>query len=317
VEAGLVSAPSLAATRPHPSRLRVWFQAIRFFSFTASVVPILVGCAHAVDDGSFDPLLAAAMLLASVACHAGANLTNDYHDHARGIDTPSSLGPSKVIQQGLLAPAAVRRGMLVAFAGATLLGLVIVAATGWAVFWLALASLAVAYLYTGGPKPLGYVALGEVAVFLAMGPGMVLGAVYVLTGHLTATALIASLPVGCLVAAILHANNVRDVEPDRAAGKVTLATRLGRRAASREYAALVLGAYPSIVVLVVLEPTLWPTFLTLTTAPLARALVRAVYREREPRALNGVLRRTAGLHLRFGLLLAGGLLLAALLDRAW
>src|SRR3712207_4313898 len=92
-----------------PSRWRIWFQAVRFFSFTASAIPILAGSSLALVDREFDVLLFLVMLAASVACHAGANLANDYFDHVKGIDTPDSLGPSKVIQQQLLTPAEVRR----------------------------------------------------------------------------------------------------------------------------------------------------------------------------------------------------------------
>jgi 1,4-dihydroxy-2-naphthoate octaprenyltransferase len=299
----------------HPGSLRIWFQAIRFFSFTASVIPILVASALAWYDRSFNAGLAIAMLLASVACHAGANLANDYYDHLRGIDTPESLGPSKVIQQGLLTPRQVRRGMLLAFAIATGVGLAIVAVSGWPVFWLAMGCLAAAVLYTGGPKPLGYMALGELTVFLTMGPAMVVGGVYVLTGNVTTAAIIASVPIGCLVAVILHANNIRDIELDRAARKVTLATLLGRKAADVEYILLVSGAYLGAGALVATDAGLWPVLSVVATLPRAVGLVQSLRAALDPPSLNRVLRQTAGLHLRFGALLATGVALAALIDR--
>lgn len=298
-----------------PGTFRIWFQAIRFFSFTASVIPILVASALAWYDRAFNAGLAIAMLLASVACHAGANLANDYYDHRRGIDTDESLGPSKVIQQGLLKPRQVRRGMIVTFAIATGLGLLIVATTGWPVFWLAAASLAAAVLYTGGPKPLGYMALGELTVFLAMGPAMVVGGGYVLTGKVTQAAVIASLPIGCLVALILHANNIRDIELDRAANKVTLATLLGRRGADVEYMLLVGGAYLGVAALIASDPGLWPAAVVAVTLPRAVGLVQSLRIAQDPLSLNRVLRQTAGLHLRFGALLAAGITVAALLAR--
>ncbi len=294
------------------SRLKIWLQAVRVFSFTASVVPILVASALAIVDGVFDPLLGLVMLAASVGCHAGANLANDYHDHLNGIDTADSLGPSRAIQQGLLSPAQVRRGMLIAFTMATLLGLVVAAAAGWPVFALALVSLGAAYFYTGGPKPLGYVALGEVTVFLAMGIGMVVGAYYVFAHTVALTSVLAALPIPCLVSAILHANNIRDLEPDRFAGKVTLATLLGRRAANAEYALLVASAYAATLLLVAADRRLWPGLVALVTLPTAAALTRALSTATDSRVLNAVLRGTAGLHLRFGLLLTLGILVAAI-----
>ncbi|HKG24791.1 MAG TPA: 1,4-dihydroxy-2-naphthoate octaprenyltransferase [Thermomicrobiales bacterium] len=298
-----------------PSRWRIWFQAIRFFSFTASAIPILIGASLALVDREFDLLLFVVMLAASVACHAGANLANDYFDHVKGIDTEESLGPSKVIQQSLLTPAEVRRGMIVAFAIATALGLFIVAETGWPILALALASLGAAYFYTGGPKPLGYIALGEVTVLIFMGPVMIGGAYYVLAERLTWEVILASLPIGFLVAAILHANNIRDIELDRAAGKVTLATLLGRHWANIEYLALVAGAFVATAVLIVAEPRLWPVAVVVLSAPTAVWLIRLVFSAAEGRSLNVALRKTAGLHLRFGLLMTAGLLIRATIDR--
>ncbi len=299
------------ASRPSaPGRVAVWLKAVRVFSFTASVVPILVGSAVASYHGAVSLPLSLAMLLASVACHAGCNLANDYHDHQRGTDTAESLGPSGVIQSGLLSAERVRTGMLVAFGTASALGLSIVAATGWQILVLALACLAAAYFYTGGPRPLAYIALGEVTVFLAMGPAMVVGSAYVLTGRVTTVALLASLPVGLLVAAILHANNVRDMDLDRAAGKVTVATWRGRGFANAEFAALVGLAYPTTLSLVVVDRGLWPALLPLATGPFAVGLIRSLVGATTPQGLNKALRETARLHFRFGLLLAVGLLLA-------
>lgn len=310
-----MTAGRIVPPRATPSRWRIWLQAVRYFSFTASAIPIFIGSALALIDREFDLLLFLVMVAASISCHAGANLANDYFDHVKGIDTDESLGPSKVIQQSLLTPAEVRRGMIVAFGIATVLGLFIVAQTGWQILALALASLGAAYFYTGGPKPLGYIALGEVTVLIFMGPVMIGGAYYVLAERLTWEVMLASLPVGSLVAAILHANNIRDIELDRRAGKVTLATILGRRGANVEYLGLVAGAFVATAVLIAARPHLWPVALVLVCAPTALALIRLVFSAAEGRALNVALRRTAGLHLRFGLLMTAGLLIRATIDR--
>ncbi len=293
----------------------VWLRAIRVFSFTASVVPILVGTAVAAYHGDVNLALTATMLLASIATHAGSNLANDYFDHRRGIDSAASLGPTGVIQDGSLSANQVRTGMIVAFGIATALGLAIVAVAGWLILVLTLASLAIAFAYTGGPIPLGYIGLGEVAVFFAMGPAMVAGSAYVLTGKLTATALLASIPVACLVAAILHANNLRDMDLDRAAGKTTLATLLGRRHANHEFALLVGAGYVTLPLILFVDRGLAPALLPITSTPAAVRLVRHVMSARDPWALNAGVRRTAALHFQFGMLLVAGLLASTLLDR--
>jgi 1,4-dihydroxy-2-naphthoate octaprenyltransferase len=298
-----------------PSAIRIWFQAIRFFSFTASVIPILVGSAFALIDRQLSVQLLLLMIGASIACHAGANLANDYFDHVKGVDTTESLGPSKVIQQGLLTPAQVKRGMNVSFGIATILGLIIVAESSWIVLLLALLSLGAAFFYTGGPKPLGYIALGEVTVFIFMGPVMIGGAYFVHTGEITWEVLVTSIAVASLVADILHANNIRDIDLDRQAGKVTLATLLGRRGSNAEYLVLAAIAFITIAVLVAAEPSLWPALIVVASLPLAITLVRLAYSATDVKVLNNLLRRTAGLHLRFGSLLILGLVVRAILDR--
>ena len=310
-----MAAPMAAAMGAAPSRFRIWYQAVRFFSFTASVIPIAAGGALAFADRRFDPLLFAIMVVAGVATHAGCNLANDYYDHKKGIDTEESLGPSKVIQQGLLTPGDVKRGMLVAFAIATVLGVIVVAQTGWPILALALASLAAAYLYTGGPKPLGYIALGEATVFVFMGLGMVMGSYYALAGRLTGSAFLVAMPIGLIVAAILHANNIRDIPDDAAAGKVTLATLLGRRGANIEFAVLTYGAYAGVVALVASDPRLWPVVITAATIPVALRVNRLAFSPAMRVELNPLVRRTAGLHLRFGALMTAGLVAAAILER--
>lgn len=253
-----------------------WFRAVRFPSFTTSTVPIVLASALALVDGAFDPLLFLMMLGASMLVHAGCNLANDYYDHRRGVDTAESLGPSRVIQERVLSAAQVRTGMVVCFALATLLGLWIVTETGPGIFWLALISLAAAFLYTGGPAPLAYLALGEVTVLLAMGIGMVGGAYYVYSGDLSAAALLLGTAVGLLAAAILHANNVRDIETDRARGKRTLANLLPRCVATVEYGVLVAGAYVAVALVIVVAPSLWPLALVGLSLPRAVWLVRAM-----------------------------------------
>jgi 1,4-dihydroxy-2-naphthoate polyprenyltransferase len=298
-----------------PSRVRIWIQAVRVFSFTASIIPIAVGSALALYDHTFDWFLFLLMLFASVACHAGANLANDYYDHIKGIDTEESLGPSKVIQRGLLSPVEVKRGMIVAFAIATVLGLFIVALSSWIILVLALASLGAAVLYTGGPKPLGYIALGELTVFIFMGPVMIGGAYYVMADKVTLEVILASIPIGLLVAVILHANNLRDISLDQKAGKVTLATLLGRRGSGIEYVLLVAGAFVATLALIVAEPGLWPVLIVAITLPAAVALCQVALSSTDVLQLNVLLRRTAGLHMRFGASMTVGLVIGAVVER--
>lgn len=302
---------------PHASSRadwRVWKQALRVPSFSATLAPILVGSAYAWTEGYFNPVLVALMLVAAIACHAGANLANDYYDHRRGVDTAERPGSSTVIQRGLLSAEAVKRGMLVAFAIAIGLGLAIVALTGPAILFLALSCLAVAVLYTGGPIPLGYVALGEVAVFLAMGLAIVAGSFLALSGTITPMVIVIALPNAFLITAIIHVNNLRDVERDQQARKRTVAMLLGHDRSVTAYAALIGAAYLSAGLIVLLSPYLWPILAVAVTIPRAITLTRAVSAAATDRAYSLALRGTNRLLTEFGLLMAAGLLAGAALS---
>lgn len=292
--------------------LSVWWRAVRPFSFTASFTPILVGSAAALQSGGFASNLASfhvdrfvAALVGTVAIHAGTNLINDYYDHTRGVDTASSIGPSGVIQQGLLPARAVLVGGLALFTLGGILGLWLVAVVGWPILAVGAASVAAAYAYTGGPLPLGYIGLGDLVVFLFMGPVIVLAACYVQTGAVSAAATWASLPIGGLVTAILVVNNLRDLETDRARGKRTLATFLGRKGTLAEYVGLVAAAYLAIIAGVAVGRLPLLALVTLVSLPQAVRIWRVVRIETNALAMTqSGLRGTALLHLRIGVVLA-------------
>ena len=155
--------------------------------------------------------------------------------------------------------------------------------------------------YTAGPFPLAYNGLGEIAVFIFMGPLMVLGAYYVMAREFSWTPVIAALPIGFMVAAIMHANNVRDLDADRAVNKNTLAVRLGRAGARIEYVILVGGAYVMVGVLILLGVMPITTLLVLITLPEALRLIGIVNTSEEVPLLHQAMGRTARLHGQFGL----------------
>jgi 1,4-dihydroxy-2-naphthoate octaprenyltransferase len=299
-------------TLPVPEKLYNWWMATRPFSFTASIIPVLVGTFLAARDGSFNFGLFVLVIVASVAVHAGSNLVNDYFDHVKGADAPHQLGRGGMIQRGVISPRGILVFGLVMLGVATAIGLLIVYIVGWPILLLALPSLAAAYFYTGGPKPLGYVALGEVTVFIFMGPIIVVGSYYVQAQAVSWSAVLISLPIGLLVTAILQANNIRDIADDTRAGKRTLATFIGHRWAVREYVILVFGSY--IVLGAIALGGLVPlgVLVAFITFPKAVELARLVRQRDEARALNTALRKTAGLHLQFGMLIAGVLLASTL-----
>lgn len=303
---GTPQLPAPRAPRTPREHVLVWLRAIRPWSFTAAMIPVLLGGCFAAYEGLLRPELLVLALIGSVAIQAGTNLINDYYDHEKGVDSTESLGIGDAIQRGELTPRQVFIGGMVAFAIGSLIGLYLVSVAGPFILWLGLLSVLVGYFYTAGPFALAYIGLGELAVFIFMGPVMVVGSYYLHTGAVTWPVVLASLPVSFLVAAILHANNLRDLETDKRSGKRTLATLLGRTGANIEYYVLIGGTYLSLVLVVALGMVPWLTLLALLTLPLAWRLIQIVAREREPRALHPVLQQTSRLHMQFGVLLLVG-----------
>jgi 1,4-dihydroxy-2-naphthoate polyprenyltransferase len=290
--------------------LRIWWMATRPFSFTASITPVTLGAVLAAYDGHWNWLLFAITLIGSVAIHAGTNLINDYYDWRKGTDTPESLGPNRALQEGMLTPQQVFWGGIFFFALGSGLGLYLVWTRGIFILYLGIFSVLAGWFYTAGPAAFAYVGLGEVVVFIFMGPVMVLGSYFVLTQQIAWEAILVSLPIGLLVAAILHANNMRDLEADLEKGKRTLANILGRENSKREYWLLVGGSYVLLAALVLIDVTIWPILLPLLTLPAALKLLRTATQTTAPTVLNRLVRGTAQLHQRFGWLMILGFVAA-------
>ena len=308
------NASGVTVGAPRPSLPVVWYRAIRPFSFTASIIPVLVGgaCALFVGGvGSFGPLAFLLCLGGGMALQAGTNLTNDYYDHHLGADHSGSLGPSRVIQEGWLSPLTVLLGGLTFFTLGGLAGMVLVSMAGWPILLLGLLGVPLAYGYTAPPLKLAYRGLGELNVFMLMGPLMVLGGFLVHRAAGLGVALTASVPVGCLVASILHANNLRDLDDDRELGKQTLATIVGPRWGKVEMLALLGGAYAALIAGVWLRVLPPPALLALLSAPAAVGVGKTVVQGTTPRELAPAVRQAAKLHAQFGVLLTVGLVVAA------
>jgi 1,4-dihydroxy-2-naphthoate octaprenyltransferase len=261
----------------------------------------------AARAGGFRLAPAAAALAGALLLQIAANLANDVDDFERGADTAARQGPIRVTQSGLLSARQVRAAEWLAFALATLVGGYLVTVAGWPIALLGAAAIAAAWAYTGGPWPLGYHGLGDLCVFLFFGVAAVVGTAYVQTGALDRLALLAALPVGALVTAILVVNNTRDADTDRQAGQRTLAVRLGTAATRAQYALLVALAYAVPVALWWHGVTSAWVCLPLLTLPLGARRVVAMTRAGDGAAFNALLGDTARLHLLFGALFAAGL----------
>lgn len=285
-----------------------WILAARLRTLPASAAPVLVGTALAAREGDFAPGVFLVTLITALLLQVGANYANDVFDYLKGADR-ERVGPLRVTQSGLLTPRQMLVGTGVVFGLATLLGAYLVAVGGVPVALIGVASILFALAYTTGPVPLAYRGLGEVAAFLFFGVVAVGGTYYLQTGGYTLAALIAGLPQACLAAAILVVNNLRDLDTDRAAGKRTLAVRLGDRATRVEYLVLLGAAFLFTPALWAVGGVGWGWVLPWLAAPVAIRLGLTLWRTPRSPALNPLLAQTAQLNLFFAVLLAAGLLL--------
>ncbi len=296
-----------AAARPVPRGWRLWLAGARPRTLGAAVAPVIVGTCAAVADAD-DVILwrAFAALAVALALQIGVNYANDYSDGVRGTDR-QRVGPLRLTASGLAAPEAVRAAAIASFGIAALVGLSLVVAVGPELLLVGAASIAAAALYTGGPKPYGYLGLGEVMVLVFFGFVATAGSAYVQLERVPAAAWWGSLAVGLLACAILLANNVRDVPTDRVAGKRTLAVRIGERAARRLFVACLAGAFLAVVVIGIAQP--W-ALLALGAAPLAVNPARLVLTRSDPPGLVAALIATSRLELIVAVLLGVGLCLS-------
>ncbi|MEO5904621.1 MAG: 1,4-dihydroxy-2-naphthoate polyprenyltransferase [Gemmatimonadaceae bacterium] len=298
----------MSATRAVEIRpARAWLLASRPATLPAAAVPVFVGAGAAIGEGSIlRPLVLAVTLLCALLIQIGTNFANDYSDFHRGADHEGRLGPVRVTQSGLITQEGVRRGIVVAFGLAALLGAWLAWIGGWPIIAIGVLSIISGLAYTGGPFPFGYHGFGDIFVFVFFGLVAVTGTAFLQTGTWSQFALVLAIPVGLLVTNILVVNNLRDLPTDRAANKRTLATRLGDRATRAQYALFVVVSYAVPLFLAIADASHRWLMLTWLTLPLAFILTRSVLGGLAGRELNPILRKSGQLLLLFGILLAAG-----------
>ena len=290
--------------------IQAWYQALRPRVFTATYAPMGLAGIIAVNDDVFDAGIFLLALIGTLLLQSAANLINEYADYRRGADQLKEAGQGMTIKKKILKPASVRNGAILTTIAGCLIGLFLLAQSGPLLWIIGIGGVFVAISYTAGPFPLAYHGLGELAVAIFMGPAIVVGAYYVMSPAVAdariAELCLISLPVAFMVAAILHANNIRDMEADRAVNKRTLAVIFGIRFARAEFMFLVVGAYATQLLVIALGIMPVATLLTLITVPEALRLIRIFNTSRAVPLMHQAQGRTAKLHGQIGLLMVLG-----------
>jgi 1,4-dihydroxy-2-naphthoate octaprenyltransferase len=278
-----------------------------------TAISVSIGSAVAALDGPFSWPHYMLALLSAVLMHAATNLINDYYDVKNGVDTvkaaTAQYRPHPLVE-GLLPTEKVRWAAYGLFIIAAAVGFYLTAQCGWVVFWIGLVGMLAGISYTAPPVKYKYIALGELSVFLMWGPLMVEGAYYVQRQTLSIQAFWVSLPFGVLVALVLLANNIRDIEHDRSRRIKTLAIVLGRRFGLHAYLLFMVLAYAAILLMALTGMlTMW-VLIIFITLPLSIKLLRQMVHS-VPADADA---QTAKLDTAFGLLFVLSLVIKGLIE---
>ena len=289
---------------------RVWWQLTRPHTLTAAFVPVLLGTALAIQGTDIHLGLFVAMLLACLLIQAATNMFNEYYDFIRGLDTAESVGIGGAIVRDGIKPKTVLLLAFTLYAIAMLLGVYICMSTSW---WLAAIgsfSMAMGYLYTGGPYPIAYTPFGELFAGFFMGCLIVLISFFIQTGTVTSTVILLSIPISILVGAILLANNIRDLDGDKEFGRKTLAILLGRANAIRFLAGMFIVSYLLVFILIAMDITSpWAAIIVLSSPKPIKATLGFI-RHSIPVKMAPAMIATAQTNTIFGFLLSIGLFIA-------
>jgi len=307
---------------PHSSLIRViiWIRELRAPYLTATIIPVLLGAAIAwYRVGVFNTTHLVLTLMATLCLHAGTNMINDYFDHKSGCDLhpiyqefwAPFFGGSRLLPEGVLNPHDVHIAALLSFGLGGLIGVFLALETGWVIILLGVIGVFSGYFYV---KHLSIRGVGELFVGLNFGPFMVIGSYYVQVQTFAAEPIVASIPIGLLIANVLWINEIPDYIADQAAGKKTLVVRLGRKRAADVYAILMLATYTSIVLGVGLRLIPAYSLMALATVPIALKAIKVARKHHdEPSKMVSANASTILVHLFTGLLLTSGYLLSVLL----
>ncbi len=291
-----------------PAGVRLWVAGARPRTLPAAIVPVAVGAGAAVGQGvdtAWWRVVAA--LIVALALQVGVNYANDYSDGVRGTDGARRVGPLRLVGSGLAEPSSVKRAATLAFLLAGAVGAVLALVVGPELFVVGAASLLAGWTYTGGPRPYGYLGLGEVFVFIFFGLVATVGTSYVLLEKIDGVSLACSIAVGLWATALLVVNNLRDIPGDTEAGKNTLAVRLGDKRTRIVYVVMQEGALLVAIMVTVLSGR--AALASVLSLPFVVSAIRSVARGASGADLIPVLGLTGRVQLLGGLAMAAGLAL--------
>ena len=289
--------------------LKIWWMAFRPKTLMAAIAPVMIGTAMAYGDGIQHFPSALLCLLGALTIQIGTNLANDYFDFIKGADTKDRIGPTRVTQAGLVKPETVRLSFIIAFTLSALICVLLVMRAGWPIALIGIVSIISGIFYTAGPKPLGYIGLGDIFVLIFFGPVAVAGTYYVQSYEMNMAVILAGISPGLISTAILVVNNLRDRDSDSQTGKRTLVVRFGQSFAHTEYlTALITASLMPVLIYGFMEDHL-PILASSITMFFAIPSIKTVLTQSDGDSLNKALAYTGKLLLIYSIMFSIGWIL--------
>jgi 1,4-dihydroxy-2-naphthoate octaprenyltransferase len=282
-----------------------WLAGARPKTLPAAVAPVIVGTAFAGYNANAVNFFLA--LIVGVGLQVGVNYANDYSDGIKGTDK-DRIGPMRLVGSGAATPEAVKRAALIAIGIAAVAGVLLAARSSWILIALGALSIIAAWTYTGGPKPYGYFALGEVSVFVFFGLVATLGTYFAHVGSISFEVLLAAISMGSLACALLVINNLRDLDKDRDAGKITLAVKIGDGKTRNFFQALL---FTPLILALALVPTSFYFLLAFLALPQILKVAASIRAHVSGSALIELLERTGKIQIIYALAISLASLLYA------
>lgn len=292
-------------------KVLIWLRAVRPFTLTASIIPVIMGGVLALKDIQLHLGYLFLSLLAMLMIHAGVNVLNDHDDYLNGVDTKESFGGSRVIVEKELSPLEASIGGNTLVILGAVLGIYLAISRGWFILLIGLFGIAAVYTYTGKPLSLKYRGLGLAIIFLIFGPCALLGSYYVQMQTLSFDAILISVPIGFLTTAILQANDLRDMQFDKLAGIKTLSLIIGNKKGYLIYKNLIIMPYVLVVLMIITRYLPYWSCLVAITLPIAYRNIKLLNESNEQFGLIVDLdKKTAQLQAQFGVLFVVTVLLS-------
>ncbi|MEZ4720729.1 MAG: 1,4-dihydroxy-2-naphthoate polyprenyltransferase [Flavobacteriales bacterium] len=281
------------------SKPKAWLSAMRLRTLPLALASTITGAFLAINHIQMDWLVFALTALTTILLQINSNLANDYGDFEQGVDNETRIGPQRAMQSGAITKMEMRRAIGL-FSGLSLV-------SGCILLWISdlsmisklvllfmgLAAIYASIKYTAGKNPYGYRGLGDVSVLLFFGILGVVGAHYLQTGAFDPWILLPAIGIGALSAGVLNVNNTRDIDSDRASGKMTLAVKLGPDRA-RLYHVLVLAVgLDAMLIYAWVNFDAWLDWLFIAAYPLFLLNMFKVYTTRDSELLDPWLKQLA------------------------